>query len=340
MGAVSFSIDVGMIRFFKRFLPLAVFIETGTMNGDTVAAVRPYFARTVSIELSEEYQRAAAERFRDDPDVEILQGDSAALLGRLAGEVDNISAMFWLDAHWCRDDERETGGAASQCPLLAEIAALGRLNAESVLLIDDARLFLCTPGRPHAFRQWPDFHDIVAALLKLSPVHRTMVVNDVIVLYPARLLEPFQRYVHENGVDWLDIINTCRDWPRLSREHERLKEAHGNLARTHQETVRELQALQEVHAAAERRHEAERQAAAAREASFGRIEQEFERSLALMAASLAQKDENIAQLQAIAEMRAATVAERDQVIQRLERRRLFKRAALWAASITRKGASR
>ena len=119
MGAVSFSIDLDLIRFFKRFLPLEIFIETGTMKGDTVDAVRSYFARTVSIELSDAYHRAAVERFRDDPSVVLLKGDSAALLRGLAEDAAETSALFWLDAHWCCDDERKTEGERSSAPCSA-----------------------------------------------------------------------------------------------------------------------------------------------------------------------------------------------------------------------------
>ncbi|WP_373499486.1 hypothetical protein [Desulfococcus sp.] len=340
MGAVSFSIDVDLIRFFKRFLPIETFIETGTLKGDTVAAVRPYFARTVSIELSDEYYQDAVKRFRDDPDVVLLKGDSAALIGGLARDVDETPAMFWLDAHWCSDDEQKAEGARSQCPLLGEIRAIGRIHPESVVLIDDARLFLCTPGRPHDYGQWPDFHDIVKALLELSPVHRMMVANDVIVFYPEALLEPFQRFVHETGVDWLEVVNTFRDWPRLSREYETLSEAHETLARIHQETVRELAALRRACDEERRRHDADRRETAAvlsaREEAWGRIAQETDRNRALMEDLIRQKDAAIAQLETIADMRRQTIVHRDRVIQRLESRRFFKRATLWAASIFRR----
>lgn len=336
MGAVSFSIDVDLIRFFKRYLPLAAFIETGTMKGDTVALVRPYFARTVSIELSDDYYQAALERFRGDPDVILLKGDSAALIEGPAREADAAPAMFWLDAHWCRDDEEKTEGAGSQCPLLGEIRAIGRIHPESVLLVDDARLFLCTPGRPHDYGQWPDFHDIVTALLALSPVHRVMVVNDVIVFYPEALFAPFRQFVHETGVDWLEIANTHRDRPRLSRECETLARAREELARTHQETARELAELRRSCDEERRQREAERREAAAALSARERIEQEFERNRALMEVVIAQKDAAIVQLESIAGMQRQTIAQRDQVIQRLESRRFFKRAVLWAAGVCRR----
>lgn len=340
MGAVNFSVDVNMIRFFKRFLPLDLFIETGTMKGDTVDVVRAYFARTVSIELSDDYYQAAVERFRDDSSVVLLKGDSAVLLRDLVADAGDTSAMFWLDAHWCCDDEQKTEGERSQCPLLGEIEAIGRLNPESVVLIDDARLFFCTPGRPHDYRQWPDFHDIVNALARLSPVHRMMVANDVIVFYPETLFEDFQRFVHEEGVDWLKILNTYRDWPRLSREYERLSKSHEALSRSHQETAVELQSQQEAFAEDRSRFEATRREMAAvisaRENAFGRIEREFDRSLALMNENIAQKDAAIVHLETIQDMQKQTIAERDQIIRRLESRRFFKRSALWVSSLMKK----
>ena len=322
MGAVNFSIDGKLIRFFKRFLPLVSFIETGTMKGDTVAAVKPYFTKTVSIELSDEYYKFAVERFRDDPDVILLKGDSAALIEGPAREADSKPAMFWLDAHWCCDDEGKTGGVGSQCPLLKELRAIGRIHPESVLLVDDARLFLCTPGRPHDYRQWPDFHDITAALSALSSVHRIMVVNDVIVFYPEVLFEPFRRFVHETGVDSLAIANSQRDIPRITNEYKTLADNHETLVRTHGKTLVEIEELRRVCEKERMHYEKTRKALAA----LDHTGQAPEWHRTLMEGGRERREIK-------ARMREQTMSGWNLVIQRIESCRWVKQVLLRTASI-------
>ncbi|HUT78259.1 MAG TPA: hypothetical protein VM285_11260, partial [Polyangia bacterium] len=66
---------------------ISVFVETGTADGDGVAlALAHGFERAVSVELDERLAERAAERFRGDPRVTVLCGDSGPLLGTvLAG---------------------------------------------------------------------------------------------------------------------------------------------------------------------------------------------------------------------------------------------------------------
>ena len=43
MGAISFSIDENLIKELMKFLPLEIFIETGTFLGDSVECAGRYF---------------------------------------------------------------------------------------------------------------------------------------------------------------------------------------------------------------------------------------------------------------------------------------------------------
>jgi glycosyltransferase involved in cell wall biosynthesis len=209
MGAVNFSIDSSLVEFFAERLPIDTFVETGTYRGDAIEVVRPYFEKCFSIESSEEYCIHAAERFQNDPSVTILKGDSGVALADVIKEVGEQPILFWLDAHWCVDENVD--GKTSQCPLLRELGTIGRLDEQSVILIDDARLFLCPPGKPHDYSQWPDLNDLLASLDTLSDQHDLMVINDVIVYYPAMLKNDLRRYAHEQGVDWLKVMAQSRD---------------------------------------------------------------------------------------------------------------------------------
>ena len=50
MGAVHFSIDDRLLARLTELLPLEVFVETGTFEGDTVDAALTYFDELHTIE--------------------------------------------------------------------------------------------------------------------------------------------------------------------------------------------------------------------------------------------------------------------------------------------------
>lgn len=201
MGAVTFSLDPGLVECLRQTLPLSTFVETGTFQGDGVAIAAPHFDRIVTIEYSEGLWREATERFRDMPKVAVHHGDSSEVLRRIVPGLHGVGVLYWLDAHWCVAES--TAGRHSQCPLLKELEAIGRLEDASVVLIDDARLFLAPPPEPHDVTQWPAFREIVKALGRLSGTHELMVLNDVIAYYPPAARGAMHDYARKHGTDWL-----------------------------------------------------------------------------------------------------------------------------------------
>jgi glycosyltransferase involved in cell wall biosynthesis len=201
MGAINFSLDPRLVASLQSALPLKAFVETGTYRGDTVAALASSFDKLVSIELSDSFWTNAAKRFQGYPHIQILQGASPEKLRGLRAELQSIGTLYWLDAHWCA--ATDTAGELSQCPLLDELSAIGNLNGDSVILIDDARLFLAPPLAPHEISHWPSFHRVVATLLSLSSGHELMVVNDVIAFFPIKAKAEMEAYARFHGVDWL-----------------------------------------------------------------------------------------------------------------------------------------
>jgi hypothetical protein len=216
MGAVTFSIDGRLVQALKSALPLSDFVETGTFKGDTTAAMLGHFERLYTVELSEKLWRAAVERFGAQPNVTVALGDSPGTLANLQASLQEQSALYWLDAHWCLAED--TSGARSQCPLLQEIGAINKLNTTSVVLIDDARLFLATPQKPHESSQWPRFHEIVMALFHLSADHEIMVVNDVIVFFPKSIRAVVENYARDFGTDWLVAMASLREQEALAKK--------------------------------------------------------------------------------------------------------------------------
>jgi hypothetical protein len=131
----------------RRYAPgREVFIETGTFYGDTLAALQNDFARLYSIELHRRLARRAMRRFRRNPRVTIIHGDSATHLETVLSDV-AAPAVLFLDGHYsgmltARGEEGDT-------PVLRELdAALRAGTPEDAILIDDARLFGNDPAYP------------------------------------------------------------------------------------------------------------------------------------------------------------------------------------------------
>jgi hypothetical protein len=112
----------------------------------------------------------------------------------------------------------------ANAPCLAEISAIGTLGEGSVILIDDARLFLAPPPEPHDVTQWPTFDQILLALRTLSDGHEVMVVNDVIVFYPRSIEKSVDGYARHHGVDWLRARQSLEENVQLRADLEAKQE--------------------------------------------------------------------------------------------------------------------
>jgi hypothetical protein len=222
MGAIHFSIDPALAALLASQLDLAVFIETGTYKGDSVAAVRPLFRELHTCELSPELHAAATLRFNDDPAVHCHLGSSPDRLRALAAAHGRRPVMYWLDAHWC--SAVHAVGQESQCPLLEELAAIAPLHPESVVWIDDARYFMAPPTAPLETKGWPTFQQVIDRLRSLSPAHQLVVANDTLLFHPARTSGTIAAHLHTHGADWLAISHAARSAEELRAECDRLRE--------------------------------------------------------------------------------------------------------------------
>ena len=245
MGAVDFSIDVELVRLFQRELSLDVFVETGTFEGEAVARMLPLFPEIHTIELSEKYHALAEARFRKEPAVHVHRGDSTYVLGSLRAALEHRSVLYWLDAHWCVADG--SAGESSQCPLLGELSAMGTLNDRSVVLIDDARLFLSPPPYPHEAPDWPRLQQVVEGLERLSGRHELMVFNDVIVYFPRVLVPRMVEHARARSIDVLASVTRVtaleNELALLTTALDERLEAINDLTRTAEERLAIIEEL-------------------------------------------------------------------------------------------------
>jgi len=310
MGAVSFSIDPDAVAVLVDLLRLDVFVETGTFHGDSVAAVADRFSSVYSIEIEPDLYRNARNRFAGRPEIDIRLGSSAEVLVQLraAGAWAGRRALFWLDAHWC-----ESAGAdpAGQCPLLDELAAIGRVDKAAVIAIDDARLFLAPPPAQHVVQDWPRFEDVLAAVRACAPKHRIIVFNDVIWAVPNQAIEALETYAIRNGIDWLDVAEKARTYDRLLAQLLEKEAEIGRLASAATERHRLIDALSEYErkntiAQATRIAELER-VAEERRCALERTHADAERGFQEFKAVIQTQESRIKALEQVAEERKSTL---------------------------------
>jgi hypothetical protein len=134
-------------HFKRRFLRdlakkdgLKVFVETGTLHGDTIDALKGMFSELHSIELEDELFRKAQARFRDSPNVHLHRGNSGEELPKILAQLQQ-PALVWLDAHYSGPG---TALGTEDTPVLKELAAVSThpFKHKHVIVIDDARDFL------------------------------------------------------------------------------------------------------------------------------------------------------------------------------------------------------
>ena len=123
---------------------LNVLVETGTLFGDMVYAMRNRFKAIYSIEVYRPLYERAVKRFRHEKRIQIMNGDSGVVLGDLVKKLDQPT-LFWLDGHYSGEG---TGKGAGDTPIYQELLAIFSSTQPFAVAIDDARLFGVDPAYP------------------------------------------------------------------------------------------------------------------------------------------------------------------------------------------------
>lgn len=138
---------------------LRVFVETGTLYGDTLAYLRPWCAEMHSIELSQELFEKASERFAGDPKIHVWHGDSGNVMPEVL-KVISQPALFWLDGHYSGEG---TARGVKDTPICRELHHISGhpLLGEHLVIIDDARCF-------NGQNDYPDLNELQQLALTLG----------------------------------------------------------------------------------------------------------------------------------------------------------------------------
>ena len=225
MGSNHFSLDRNLAQFFRENLNIDVFIETGTYQGKTTALAAELFPIVYTIEGSPDLFTKTSQELNRFPNVRRFLGDSPLVMREINKNYADKNCLFWLDAHWC--NAPMTAKIRSECPVLEELEAIENLGQHSVILIDDARLFLDGPPSPHNPDDWPDLSKISVGLQRLSNVHRLSIFKDIVVFAPTylseKLIEFRERLASEATSGYLTFnAHGQIGYPSLSRPSNRL----------------------------------------------------------------------------------------------------------------------
>ena len=147
--------------------------------GEMVAAVARRFERIYSIELDPRLAELARKRFRSYSHVEIVEGDSQAVVPQLLQRVDK-RCLWWLDAGYCG----WVGRVGNTNRLSTELTAIldDRIR-DHVILMDDADGVNGEGGSP-------TLEELVASIHANFPERQVEVARNIIRITPKSRRSP------------------------------------------------------------------------------------------------------------------------------------------------------
>jgi len=180
MGIVTIGVPQEITIELAKASGAVNFIETGTYNGGTTKWASNHFESVYTVERAKNLYDEYNQELSEIKGIAPYLGDSRAVLPEIMKQVGDQPSVFWLDGHWSGG---ETAGEEDECPLLGELACLAN-RFDDIILIDDARLFLCAPPSPHDPSQWPGISDVISALPESGERHFVQVIEDVVFIVP------------------------------------------------------------------------------------------------------------------------------------------------------------
>jgi hypothetical protein len=189
-GVTTGGVPMELIKTITDGFDVPFFVETGTAGGASIREASIKFEFCYTIELDENVT-PSKDTFPEN--IMFFIGTSSEKIHEVVSILktkmskDNY-ALFWLDAHYSppSDDTPHTPDDFVECPLLKEIDAIGEIE-NSIIIIDDARLFLGAPPYPLDPRKWASLTEIFKRFMQYYPEHHFSVVDDYIICVPKEM---------------------------------------------------------------------------------------------------------------------------------------------------------
>lgn len=196
MGEVFWGLHSPLAaRLIERF-HLRAAIETGTYLGGGALQLAALCSRVWSIERDATLAEFAMATYGHVENLTILPGDASERLGSVLDGLQE-PAFFFLDAHWFRLSPRASVRLSPQCRILEELEVIREHHScigRSVLMVDDAVMFLGSLPRPFERRDFPPITDVIERLRRLSPAFHVVVTDDVLIAGPPDVDEVVAEY--------------------------------------------------------------------------------------------------------------------------------------------------
>lgn len=183
-GVNTEGLPIDLVKKLIGHKEIKYFVETGTAGGASVFFASNIFKKCYTIELIDERVRNMI--FPDN--VKSYGGVSS--IDMLPNIIDDICIeenskkeyiLFWLDAHYSDSVPNETD--IKECPVMEELNIISKYQ-NSIIIIDDARLFLGSPPYPLDPRDWPSISEIFVYLNDKFPQHYSTIIDDYVVSVP------------------------------------------------------------------------------------------------------------------------------------------------------------
>lgn len=182
-GGIFGSLTVPLLQKLSRLFHADVFIETGTLLGDTTWKACQVFSQIHTIELSNALYQQACARFAPHKKVHVHAGDSATVLPSILKTLQG-TAIFWLDGHYSCGS---TAKGEVNTPVLAELTAILEYRCDAIVLIDDIRFFQKPGPEKHntPSADYPDLLYVINVIKASGKQYNYVILGDTLLLYPS-----------------------------------------------------------------------------------------------------------------------------------------------------------
>jgi hypothetical protein len=188
-----------LILLLQKAYDVSHFVETGTFKGSTTAWAAGHFEQVTTAEYAKSIYDDTRQRLAHLQNVDFRFGDSRDVIRDIVPQLQE-SVIFWLDSHWSGG---ETYGEKDECPLIDELQAIAQSPHAHYILVDDARLFLSPPQRPHLPEAWPSIAEVIDTIRAGRQPYYIVIIEDVIIAVPEAAKETVIAYCQNvNTKSW------------------------------------------------------------------------------------------------------------------------------------------